>query len=169
MNRYIGIAVITGTLAVQTQLQGFAQSTDQVQTQIPQLQPAMSATLDSNLRGPIGGRPAASSSSPLPFTTSSPYSYSEPTEATSSNIKAQPAVDSPVPVTSPLPVTSTSSVASVPSKNTKHKGHGFSPVGAIFGMQDRAFKSSLGLTDRTAKAGLGVTGKTTKEVLKAIF
>lgn len=163
MNRYIGIALITGTLAVQTQLQGFAQSTDQVQTQMPQLQPAMSATLDSNLRGPIGGRPTAPSSSPLPFTTSSPYSYSEPTDAKSSNIEAQPAV------ASPLPVTSTSNVASAPSKNTKQKGHGFSPVGAIFGIQDRAFKSSLGLTDRTAKAGLGVTGKTTKEVLKALF
>ncbi|HEY9678838.1 MAG TPA: hypothetical protein V6C76_12580 [Drouetiella sp.] len=53
-------------------------------------------------------------------------------------------------------------------KMSNHK-HGFSPVGAVFGLPDRAVKSSLGLTDRTAKAGLGVTGKSTKEVFKAVF
>ncbi len=163
MNRYIGIALMTSALAVQTQLQGCAQSTDEIQAQMPQLQPAMSATADTNLRGPIGSQSTAQSSTPRPFTTSSPYSYSEPSEA-ASHIS-----DAPSAVMAPSPVPNTSKTPSAPSKNTKKKHHGFSPVGAVFGVQDRAFKSSLGLTDRTAKAGLGVTGKTTKEVLKAIF
>lgn len=163
MNRYIGIAMMTIALSVQMQLQVCAQSTDQAQSQMPPLQPAMSAAFDTNLRGPIVGRPTAPPSSPLPFTTSSPYSYSEPTEAASNGIESQSTATVSSPVTSP------SGVVSTPSKNTKQKGHGFSPVGALFGMQDRAVKSSLGLTDRAAKASFGVTGKTTKEVLKAIF
>lgn len=64
---------------------------------------------------------------------------------------------------------STHSKASTLEKTKKQKHGGFSPVGAVIGVPDRAVKSSLGLTDRTTKAGLGVTGKTTKEFFKAIF
>ena len=173
MNRYMGVALMASVLAAQMQLESCAQSQDQVQPQVSQLQPAMTATAETNLRGPIGSPQAAQ-----PFSTSSSYSYSEPnTEAASSSVESP----LPAPVSAPVPspelaspqapkaVATPSSQPSTPTKSTKQKRHGFSPVGAVFGMQDRAFKSSLGLTDRTAKAGLGVTGKTTKELLKAIF
>ncbi|MBS1956086.1 MAG: hypothetical protein JST89_18020 [Cyanobacteria bacterium SZAS-4] len=169
MNRYIGIALMATALSVHTQLAGCAQTSEQSQPVTSQLQPAMPATVDTNLRGPIGSQPAVQSPATLPFTSSSPYSYSEPSDTVSNNAEVQPVVTSPLPVASPSPVPSSSKVAPAQSKNMKTKHHGFSPFGAVFGIQDRAFKSSLGLTDRTAKAGLGVTGKTTKEVFKAVF
>lgn len=163
MNRYIGLALLASALGMQMQLRCCAQSADQGQTQMPQLQPAMSATVDTTLRGPIGSQSTAPSPSPQTFTTSSPYSYSEPTDAASTGVEVQPTVAAPSTVTS-----QTNSV-STQAQSTKPKGHGFSPVGALFAMQDRAVKSSFGLTDRTAKTGLGVTGKTAKEVLKIVF
>lgn len=165
MNRYIGAALLASALGMQMQLRCCAQTTDQVQAQVRQLQPAMSAKLDTNLRGPIGSQSNAPSPSPSAqaFTTSSPYSYSEPKDAARTSIEAPPVV------TAPSTVTGQMNSSSIPSQKNKHKGHGFSPVGALLGVQDRAVKSSLGLTDRTAKAGLGVTGKTAKEVLKVIF
>lgn len=165
MNRYFGIAILASALAAQVQLRACAQSVELSQSQMSQLQPAMSPAADTSLRGPIGGQSEAQPSSPQPFTASSPYSYSAPAESTNSSSSAEVSPS----FTAPSPVMSPSDVPSTLSKNAKPKKHGFSPFGVVFGMQDRAFKSSLGLTDRTAKASLGVTGKTTKEVFKAIF
>jgi len=162
MNKHISISLMTTFLLAQVQIEVCAQSTDRVESQTPPLQPAMSATFDSNLRGPISGQSTAQSSSQLPFTTSSPYSYTEPVNAANSSNGIQPALPAQLPVTGP------STAASAPP-SSKQKRHGFSPAGAVLGVPDRAVKSSLGLTDRTAKFGLGVTGKTTKEFFKAIF
>ncbi|HEY9731356.1 MAG TPA: hypothetical protein V6C89_05555 [Drouetiella sp.] len=161
MNKLIGAMLMAS--AWLAQMQAYAQSADQMVSQAPQLQPAMPAQLDANLRGAIGGQTTAQSSAPMPFTSTSPYSYSEPT-GTGNDPQVQPVLSAPV--SGPGTVQSPTSPV---SKRQKQKKHGFSPVGAIFGVQDRAVKSSLGLTDRTAKAGLGITGKTTKEIFKAVF
>lgn len=182
MNKFIGTAMLATGLLVQMQLR--AQSEDLAVTQSPQLQPAIPATRDPGLRGQIGGQTTAQS--PMPFTTTSPYSYSEPA---GTNYEVRPAVtnSSPLPTSLPspsasIPLNSGNSSAATSSKTSSRmqKKHGFSPVGAVFGVPDRAVKSSLGLTDRTAKTSLGltdrtaktslgITGKTTKELFKAIF
>lgn len=171
MNKYIGIALTTGILLAQLLSQAGAQSAD----------PSASAL---DLKGQIGGQTTAQSS-PLPFTATSPYSYSEPA-GNGFAPQSQPPATAPIQSNSasqaPVPGSSKAARSSKTSKSSSksQSKHGFSPVGAVLGVPDRAVKSSLGLTDRTAKTGLGltdrtaktglgITGKTTKEIFKAIF
>lgn len=166
MNKYIGAALMATALLAQLQMQVCAQSSDQLGAQASQLQPVMPAPLDANLRGAIGGQTTAQSAAPLPFTSTSPYSYREPAGSSYGyDPQPQPTLSAPVPSAGAAQTPAAQSI----NKKQKQKKHGFSPVGAVFGVQDRAVKSSLGLTDRTAKTGLGITGKTTKEIFKAIF
>jgi hypothetical protein len=163
MSKYIGIALATAVIVVQAQLQAGAQSPNFDASQpVPVLQPQSPA--NDGLRGPIDNRPVAPTSYPAPFSNTSSYSYTEPSGTPPG---AQTSVTVPFPAPASTGVPSFSEPPSAGAK--KQKKHGTSPVGAVFGVQDRAVKSSVGLTDRAAKASLGVSGKAVKEVFKTIF
>ncbi len=161
MSKYIGIALATAVIVVQAQLQAGAQSPNFDASQpVPVLQPQSPATDD--LRGPIDNHPVAPASYAAPFTNTSPYSYTEPSGTPPG---AQTSVTVPAPASAGVP-----SFSEPPSAGAKkQKKHGTSAVGAVFGVQDRAVKSSVGLTDRAAKTSLGFSGKAVKEVFKTIF